>query len=210
LTGSAIAGGGPLARQQMRMSSGPTDQISRRHAAHAKVGFRVMGCLSSPTRGRSALRPGTPVGVQGVRNDFQYRWSRALWGRHLGRLQVSSRRAMKSTQSSKSCPDLNLHLTLSCPCDSSGIGRPSSARSRLKVGRGSRPAYRGAPRAGPRSAVEKRSKCGGMSGLERIPVVLRPGSEGQNLAMSGSQRSSSSSALASFRSGVWKPSVNHP
>ena len=49
---------------------------------------------------------------------------------------------------------------------------------------GSRPAYRGLPMAGPLYGLQ-RSKRGRMSGLSRIPVVLRPGSEGQSLAMCG-------------------------
>ena len=64
--------------------------------------------------------------------------------------------------------------------------------------------------AGPLWGVQQ-SKHARMSGLSRVPVVLRPGSEGQNLAKSGrSQPTSSSSALASLRSAVSKPSVNQP
>jgi hypothetical protein len=73
--------------------------------------------------------------------------------------------------------------------------------------------------AGPLSGVQ-RSKHDRMSGLSRISVVLIPGSEGQNLARTGpvgssiivqtAHASSSSSALASFRSAVSKPSVKQP
>jgi len=55
--------------------------------------------------------------------------------------------------------------------------------------------------AGPLCGL-KPSKDGRMSGLKRIPVVLRPDTEGQNLARTRSRRSST---LAPSRSAVPNP-----
>jgi hypothetical protein len=60
-----------------------------------------------------------------------------------------------------------------------------------------------------RCGTLQRSKRGRMSGLRHNPVVVGPVSQGPSLATTGRrQPSSSSSALASFRSAVSKPSVN--
>jgi len=77
------------------------------------------------------------------------------------------------------------------------------------VSLGSRPASR--PAHGRSALRPKAVERVRMPGPSRIPVPPKRGSKGAELAKSGrGQPSSSSSALASFRSAVSKPSVNQP